>query len=54
MSKDDLDVKNCISNYLMQQELHFGGTSGSDIGGHLEILKIKQKEMPKNDPDIKN
>ena len=45
MSKDDPDVKNWISNYLEQQELHFGGTSGSDKDGHLEILTIKRKEM---------
>ena len=27
---------------------------GREIDGHLEILTIKQKEMPKNDPDVKN
>ena len=27
---------------------------GREIDGHLEILTIKQKEMPKNDPDAKN
>ena len=46
MSKDDPDVKNWISNYLEQQEVHFGDTLGSDNDGHLEILTIKQKEMP--------
>ena len=45
--KNDPDVKNWISNYLKQQELHFGGTSGSNNKGNLEILTIKQKEMPK-------
>ena len=50
MPIDDPDVK----NYLKQQEVHFGGTSGSENDGYLEILTIKQKEMPKNDPDVKN
>ena len=54
MPIDDPDVKNWISNYLKQQEVHFGGTSGSENDEYLEILTIKQKEMPKNDPDVKN
>ena len=27
---------------------------GSEIAGHFGILTIKQKEMPKNDQDVKN
>ena len=27
---------------------------GRETDGHLEILTVKQKEMPKNDPGVKN
>ena len=36
------------SRVIVPQHFTFGGTSGS------EILKIKQKQMPKNDLDVKN
>ena len=43
-----------MSRPIFAKHITFGGTVGSDIDGHLEILTIKQKEMLKNDSYFKN
>ena len=43
-----------MSRPIFAKPITFGGTVGSDINGQLEILIIKQKEMPKTVSDLKN
>ena len=43
-----------MSRPIFAKPITFGGIVGREIDGHLEILIINQKEMPKNYPDVKN
>ena len=43
-----------MSRTIFPLPVTLGGSSGIEKDGQLEILTIKQKEMPKNDPDVKN
>ena len=43
-----------MSRPIFAKHITFGGIVGRENDGHLEILTIKQKEMPKNDRDEKN
>ena len=43
-----------MSRPIFAKPITFGGIVGRENDGHLEILTIKQKEMPKNDRDEKN
>ena len=43
------------SRDIFPQHVTFGRRErGRETDGHIEILKIKQKEMLKDDPDVKN
>ena len=42
------------SRPIFAKPVNFGGIVGREIDGHFGILTIKQKEMPKDDPDVKN
>ena len=43
-----------MSRPIFAKPITFGGIVGREKDGHLEILTIKQKEMPKNNPDVNN
>ena len=43
-----------MSRPIFAKPITFGGIVGREIDGHLEILTIKQKEMPKTVPDLKS
>ena len=43
-----------MSRPIFAKPITFGGIVGREKDGHLEILTIKQKELLKNDPNVKN